>query len=174
MTVYFILRLNPITIKRVSKPADSSNPTNWVRFRSKCTAEKASSFTSPRGKHLELHWSMFTFNHHQHTIHFLRLQLDLFLPRINPVLVALKTFMKTNISNIDTYSKYYRDEFELEFSGSSEPELWMCRAESSRAGALQFSSWNRAEFFLRTTIKFPKFYQYHDYNQLHDNLYEFI
>ena len=95
-TLYFILRLEPITIKLVSKPEDSSKPTNWVRFRSKCTAEKASSFTSPRGKHLELHWSMFTFNHHQHTIHFLRLQLDLFLPRINPVLVALKTFMKTN------------------------------------------------------------------------------
>ena len=66
------------------------------------------------------------------------------------------------------------DGFELEFSGSSEPELWKFRAESSRAGALQFSSWNRAEIFLRTTIKFPKFYQYHDYNQLHDNLYEFI
>ena len=65
-----------------------------------------------------------------------------------------------------------RDEFELEFSGSSEPELWSFRAESSRAGALQFSSWNRAEIFLRTTIKFPKFYQYHDYNQLHDNLYK--
>ena len=62
------------------------------------------------------------------------------------------------------------DGFELEFSGSSEPELWSFRAESSRAGALQFSSWNRAEIFLRTTIKFPKFYQYHDYNQLHDNL----
>ena len=28
------------------------------------------------------------------------------------------------------------DEFELEFSGSSEPELWRFRAESSRAGAL--------------------------------------
>ena len=37
------------------------------------------------------------------------------------------------------------DEFELEFSGSSEPELWRVRAESSRAGALQFSSWNRAD-----------------------------
>ena len=38
-----------------------------------------------------------------------------------------------------------RDEFELEFSGSSEPELWRFRAEPSRAGALQFSSWNRAD-----------------------------
>jgi hypothetical protein len=35
-----------------------------------------------------------------------------------------------------TYGMYTRDEFELEFSGSSEPELWMFRAESSRAGAL--------------------------------------
>ena len=34
-----------------------------------------------------------------------------------------------------------RDEFEPEFSGSSEPELWRFRAEPSRAGALQFSSW---------------------------------
>ena len=58
-----------------------------------------------------------------------------------------------------------RDEFELEFSGSSEPELWRFRAEPSRAGALQFSSWNRAEIFLRSTIKFPNLYQYHDYNQ---------
>ena len=40
-----------------------------------------------------------------------------------------------------------RDEFELEFSGSSEPELWRFRAEPSRAGALRFSSWNRAENF---------------------------
>ena len=50
-----------------------------------------------------------------------------------------------------------RDGFELEFSGSSKPELWMFRAEPSRAGTLQFSSWNRAENFLRTTIKFPNF-----------------
>ena len=66
------------------------------------------------------------------------------------------------------------DEFELEFSGSSEPELWSFRVDPSQAGALQFSSWNRAEIFLRTTIKFSKFYKYHDYNQWHDNLYEFI
>ena len=39
------------------------------------------------------------------------------------------------------------DEFELEFSGSSEPELGRFRAESSRAGALQFSSQNRADKF---------------------------
>ena len=38
-----------------------------------------------------------------------------------------------------------RDEFELEFSGSSEPELWIFRLERARAGALQFSSWNRAD-----------------------------
>ena len=38
------------------------------------------------------------------------------------------------------YLTFSRDEFELEFSGSSEPELWMYQAESSRAGALQFSS----------------------------------
>ena len=31
-----------------------------------------------------------------------------------------------------------RDEFELEFSGSSEPELKIFRAESSRAGAFSF------------------------------------
>ena len=29
-----------------------------------------------------------------------------------------------------------RDGFELEFSGSSEPELWKFQAEPSRAGAL--------------------------------------
>ena len=38
-----------------------------------------------------------------------------------------------------------RDEFDLEFSGSSKPELWKIRAESSRAGAFQFLSWNGAE-----------------------------
>ena len=38
-----------------------------------------------------------------------------------------------------------RDGFELEFSGSSKPELWRFRAEPSRAGALQFPSWNRAD-----------------------------
>ena len=32
------------------------------------------------------------------------------------------------------------DEFELEFSGSSEPELWSFQVDPSRAGALQFSS----------------------------------
>ena len=47
-----------------------------------------------------------------------------------------------------------RDEFELEFSGSSKPELWRFRAELSRAGALQFSSWNRAD---KITFKFPNF-----------------
>ena len=58
-----------------------------------------------------------------------------------------------------------RDEFELELSNSSKPELWKFRAKPSRAGALQFSSWNRTEIFSRTIIKFPNFYQYHDYNQ---------
>ena len=38
-----------------------------------------------------------------------------------------------------------RDGFEPEFPGSSEPELWKFRAELSRAGALQFPSWNRAD-----------------------------
>ena len=37
------------------------------------------------------------------------------------------------------------DEPEPEFSSSSEPELWSFRAEPSRAGALQFPSWNRAD-----------------------------
>ena len=40
-----------------------------------------------------------------------------------------------------------RDGFELEFSGSSEPELWIFRLERARAGPLWFSSWNRAEIF---------------------------
>ena len=38
-----------------------------------------------------------------------------------------------------------RDEFELEFSGSSELKLGRFRAEPSRAGALWFSSWNQAD-----------------------------
>ena len=46
------------------------------------------------------------------------------------------------------------DEFELDFSGSSEPELWRFRAESSQAGALQFLSWNWAD---NMYIKFPNF-----------------
>ena len=36
--------------------------------------------------------------------------------------------------NRRTYST--RDEFELEFSGSSKPELWKFRADPSQAGAL--------------------------------------
>ena len=43
--------------------------------------------------------------------------------------------------------KISSDEPELDFSGSSRAELWRFRAEPSRAGALQFSSWNRAEIF---------------------------
>ena len=38
-----------------------------------------------------------------------------------------------------------RDEFELEFSGSSRAEIWRFRAEPSQPGALQFLSWNRAD-----------------------------
>ena len=37
------------------------------------------------------------------------------------------------------------DEPEPEFSSSSRAELWRFPAEPSRAGALQFPSWNRAE-----------------------------
>ena len=38
-----------------------------------------------------------------------------------------------------------RDEFELEFFGSSKPELWRFQAKPSQAEALQFSSWNQAD-----------------------------
>jgi hypothetical protein len=53
-----------------------------------------------------------------------------------------------------------RDEFEQEFSGSSEPELWRFRAEQSRAGALQFPSWNRADKILTLIINFIKNLQF--------------
>ena len=69
------------------------------------------------------------------------------------------------------------DEFQLEISGSSKPELWRFRAEPSRAGALQFSSWNRAEFFLEVQSNFQistSIMITTNSNQLHDNLYEFI
>ena len=55
-----------------------------------------------------------------------------------------------------------RDEFELEFSGSSEPELWKFRAEPSW-GTLIFElkpSWN----FFKKYNQISQ-YQYHDYNQ---------
>ena len=39
------------------------------------------------------------------------------------------------------------DEFELEFSGLSQASYE--GSESSRAGALQFSSWNQAEIFFK-------------------------
>ena len=45
---------------------------------------------SQRKTSTELHWSMFTFNHHQHTIHFLRLQLDVLPMRIPPFLHLFK------------------------------------------------------------------------------------
>ena len=53
-----------------------------------------------------------------------------------------------------------RDGFEQEFSGSSEPELWRFRAEPSRAGALQFPSWNRADDTDNMYVKNSKFLTY--------------
>ena len=44
---------------------------------------------------------------------------------------------------LDSRTLATRDEFKLEFSGSSEPELWRFQAEPSW-GTL-FSSWNRAD-----------------------------
>ena len=68
-----------------------------------------------------------------------------------------------------------RDEFKLEFSGSSEPKLWRFRVEPSRAGALQFSSWNRAEHFYNQISKFSTSIKIiTNSNQLYDHLYEFI
>ena len=50
---------------------------------------------------------------------------------------SIKENLFGNFENTCTYSS---DEFELEFSGSSEPELWSFRVDPSQAGALQFSS----------------------------------
>ena len=76
------------------------------------------------------------------------------------------------ISSYGYASRYVNlvwDEFELEFSGLSKPELWRFRAEPSRAGALQFSSWNRAdkkEKFWPCHPNFPILcIYYYDYNQ---------
>ena len=47
---------------------------------------------------------------------------------------------------MELYNSIYvdsRDEFELEFSSSSKPELWRFQAKPS--WALQFLSWNRAD-----------------------------
>ena len=54
-----------------------------------------------------------------------------------------------------------RDEFELEFSCSSKPELWKFRAEPSLGTSFSElkPSWN----FLKNYNQI--FYQYHDYNQ---------
>ena len=46
---------------------------------------------------------------------------------------------------LNQYLLFSSDGFELEFSGSSDPELKIFRAESSRAGAFLFLSWNRAD-----------------------------
>ena len=45
------------------------------------------------------------------------------------------------------------DEFELEFSGSSELELWKFQADPSRAWALYFPSWNRADNYDNMYVK---------------------
>jgi hypothetical protein len=39
----------------------------------------------------------------------------------------------------------FRDEFELDFSGSNKAELRSIQAEPSRAGALQYPSLNQAD-----------------------------
>ena len=69
-----------------------------------------------------------------------------------------------------------RDEIELEFSGSSKPELWRFQAEPSW-GTLIFGlkpSW--IEFF--KTYFFHKFLLsdvlYHDFNQFYDHLSELL
>ena len=51
----------------------------------------------------------------------------------------------TNVSNLALPTSSTSDEPKPEFSSLSEPELWRFRAEPSRAGALQFPSWNRAD-----------------------------
>ena len=62
--------------------------------------------------------------------------------------------------NINSIKTGCRDGFELEFSGSSEPELWMFRAEPRRAGTLQFSSWNRADNTDNMYVKKLKFWAF--------------
>ena len=71
------------------------------------------------------------------------------------------------------------DEFELEFSGSSEPELWMFRAKPSQAELGHFNL--RAETELNFFQELQSNFQIStsvmiitNSNQLHDYLFEFI
>ena len=65
------------------------------------------------------------------------------------------------------------------FSARAEPSYE--GSEPSRAGALQFSNWNRADIFDNMYVKilqifnlFPNFVLYLDSNQFHDNLFEYV
>ena len=73
------------------------------------------------------------------------------------------------------------DEFELEFSGSSEPVLWRFRAELSRAGHFNFRAETELTILTICMSKNSKFFTYfpilllyHDSNQFHDHLFEFM
>ena len=96
-----------------------------------------------------------------------------------------KNFLTWHYNQIQIYYKnvltkkicttYFRDEFELEFSGSS------CEVTKPRAGALQFSSWNRADNIDNMYAKkskfltyFPILLLYHDSNQFHAHLLTWI
>ena len=65
------------------------------------------------------------------------------LKNINYKASIIGILMMLALKNINY--KTSSDEPEPEFSSSSRAELWRFRAEPSRAGALQFPSWNRAD-----------------------------
>ena len=81
---------------------------------------------------------------------------------------------------IVSHSAFNRDEFELEFSSSSKPEMWRFQAEPSQAWAIQFRAKNELTILTICMSKNSKFLTYfsilllyHDSNQFHAQLLEY-
>ena len=76
---------------------------------------------------------------------------------------CLHFFNKLNFDKKFLFDVAASDEFELKFSKLSQAELKRFRAESSGAGAFQFSSWNELTIFMSISSKF--FALFKNYNQ---------
>ena len=71
--------------------------------------------------------------------------------KLNNTVLRTKGFYVYRFCSMELYNSIYvdsRDEFELEFSSSSKPELWRFRVEPSRAG--HFNFWAETELTMLT------------------------
>ena len=97
---------------------------------------------------------------------------------------GLLFFTRTSTGPVEHFRIKYgtnlgiRDEFELEFSGSSQAKLWRFRAEPSQAEP----SWGTSIFELKPSWQYRQYVcqkiaivgLYHDYNQFQGHFYELM